>query len=273
MKVLISIGKLKSILSCSVDLKIRNILIIDTRPFSDYLKGHIPGAINVDLMQFHWIDTSADGIKEFIRQSRYLLSNIGVREKDLVVFYDDTTGPSAARGLWLLLYFSHKRVAILNGGFNKWKEKGHDIQKSTNQFRYSRFHGKVNPELLATAKDILSSLVSGKSLMTNIIDSRSKPEFDGTIVRGGRRGHIPTAIHIDWKMNLAGGFFKTCKELAKLYCTLPKDKQIITYCQGGYRAANTFLALRLLGYDKVKVYLGSWGEWSSRHDLPVEYRK
>jgi thiosulfate/3-mercaptopyruvate sulfurtransferase len=74
-------------------------------------------------------------------------------------------------------------------------------------------------------------------------------------------------------MNLTGGFFKTCKELAKLYCTLPKDKQIITYCQGGYRAANTFLALRLLGYDKVKVYLGSWGEWSSRHDLPVEYRK
>ena len=260
---------LHSFLSRSIDGKIKNFLIIDSRPFKEYLNGHIPGSVNIDLMQFHWLDTTLIGIKQFNRQSRRLLSNVGIKENDMVIFYDETSGPTAARGVWLLLYFSHEKVALLDGGFNKWKERGYKIEKITNEFRHSKFLGEVNREVLATAMDIFSVL-EPKTQTTNIIDTRSKAEFDGTIVRGGRRGHLPNAINIDWNMNLSNGLFKKYKELAKLYSKIPKNKQVITYCQGGYRAANTFLVLKLLGYKKVKVYLGSWGEWSSQHNLPVE---
>ena len=84
----------------------RNLLIIDTRPFSSYIQSHIPSAVNIDLIQFHWIDTSKSGIVEFNRQSRLLLSNIGVSKDKFVVFYDDVSGISAKRRLALTVFFS-----------------------------------------------------------------------------------------------------------------------------------------------------------------------
>ena len=103
-----------------------------------------------------------------------------------------------------------------------------------------------------------------------IIDARSPEEFDGSIPRAARGGHIPTAINIDWIKNLdENGTFKSDTELSKLY-QLNKDSEIITYCQGAYRAANSFLALKKLGFKNVKVYLGSWGEWGNNLELPVE---
>ena len=96
-------------------------IVIDTRPFSEYKNGHVPGAINIDLFQLHWFDTTKRGIKDFNRQSRLLLSNIGVTKDSKVIFYDTVSGISSARGVWLLLYFSHKKVCMLDGGFEKWK--------------------------------------------------------------------------------------------------------------------------------------------------------
>ena len=242
-----SIQNLNSLLSHNAKGQTKNLLIVDTRPFNDYLKGHIPSAINIDLMQFHWLDTSITGIKQFNRQSRLLLSNLGIQNKEKVIFYDDTSGPTAARGLWLLLYFSYKEVSILDGGFSKWKEKGFKIEKVTNQFQYSRFQGKVNSNVLATSKEINSVMGSKKNSKAYIIDSRSKKEFDGRVVRGGRRGHIPKARHINWTMNLADGYLKNYNELARLYSDFPKDKQIITYCQGGYRAAKHISGIKVIG--------------------------
>ncbi|HEY7572177.1 MAG TPA: sulfurtransferase [Nitrososphaeraceae archaeon] len=269
---LISNADLNSIISHESIKKQDHILIVDARPFNDYLAGHIPGSINLDFMQFHWLDTSPTGIKQFNRQCRQLLTNIGVEGKDRVVIYDDTSGPSAARGLWLLLYFSFKNVSILDGGFSKWRKMGYRIEKQTNQFEYFKFHGKENPNVLATSNEVMLAIKAEKNGRVSIIDSRSKAEFDGTVVRGGRRGHIPYAIHIDWKENLTKGIFKAFPNLDRVYSNIPKNNEIIAYCQGGYRAANTFLALRLLGFKKVKVYLGSWGEWSSHYNLPVENR-
>src|SRR5512145_3165451 len=86
-----------------------DIIIIDTRSFLEYKNGHVPGAVNIDLFQLHWFDTTKRGIKDFNRQTRLLLSNIGIKKNSLVVFYDNISGISAARGVWLLLYFSHKK--------------------------------------------------------------------------------------------------------------------------------------------------------------------
>jgi len=103
-----------------------------------------------------------------------------------------------------------------------------------------------------------------------IVDARSKEEYSGTEVRAARRGHIPSAINIDWTRNIEDNVFKSRQKLSKIYSRIPKDAQIITYCQGGYRAANTFLVLKMLGYKNVKMYLGSWGEWGNKEEFPAE---
>lgn len=247
--------------------KSEDLLLVDTRPFGEYSQGHIQGAVNIDLFQFHWLDSSKVGIKQFVRQSRILLSHIGVRNEKPVVFYDSISGMSAARGVWLLLYFSHKKASLLDGGLDKWKKEGYSVETKTNPFVKTNYRGKPNQKVLATADEIKKSI--GKK-GTALLDARTKEEFEGIHVRAAWAGHIPSAINIDWEENIHGGSFKTIEELAKLYSKIPKDSKVVTYCQGGYRAANTFVALKILGYKNVKMYLGSWGEWGNRSELPVE---
>lgn len=249
-------------------LKKRKLLVIDTRPYSDYIKGHIPGAVNLDLMQFHWIDSSKQGIKQFNKQMRLLLSNIGVAKDKVVVFYDDISGSSSARGVWLLLYFSHKRTALLDGGYRAWKNAGNRSETKTNPFIHSNFRCQANPKILTDIRRVRSAI---KKKSVAIVDTRSKSEYEGSVVRASRAGHIPSAINIDWMNNVDDkGFFKDPERLRRIYSGISRNAEILTYCQGGYRAANTFIVLKLLGYTNVKLYLGSWGEWGNRLDVPAQ---
>jgi thiosulfate/3-mercaptopyruvate sulfurtransferase len=196
-----------------------------------------------------------------------LLSRIGIHRDSHVVFYDNVSGISAARGVWLLLYFSHQKVHILDGGFREWKKEGYSIEVKSNPLRNSQFKGKPNSKIIASANEVRTA-INDKQVV--ILDARSKEEFDGSEVRAARKGHIPSAINKDWTQNIKNSIFKSKAELSNIYSKIPKDAQIITYCQGGYRAANAFVALKILGYKKVKMYLGSWGEWGNRLDLPAE---
>jgi len=245
-----------------------NLLIIDTRSWDEYSGGHIPHAVNLDLFAFHWTDTSKEGIKAFNRHMARLLSNVGVSYDKFIVFYDDVSGMLAARGVWLLEYFSHKNVVMLDGGMGKWKKDRYAIEKQPNRYRPTRFRPKINPDVLATYRYVLDNLSNPK---VKIMDARTKDEYAGKAVRAARAGHIPNAINVNWKDNLEkDGRFKSSDALAKLYGKIEKSDEIICYCQGGYRAANDYLALKKLGYKNVRVYLGSWYEWGNILDLPVE---
>jgi thiosulfate/3-mercaptopyruvate sulfurtransferase len=244
-------------------------IIVDTRSFSEYKNGHIPGAVNIDLFQLHWFDTSKRGIKDFNRQTRILMSNIGIKREREVIFYDNVSGISAARGVWLLLYFSYKMVTMLDGGFEVWKRAGYPVEIKSNPLVTSKFRGKIDNNIISTAQEVKKSLKNKKVV---IIDARSKKEFNGSDVRAARRGHIPSAVNIDWQNNIDNSIFKSKEKLSKIYSEIPKNSKIITYCQGGYRAANSFMVLKLLGYKKVKMYLGSWGEWGNKLELPTSVR-
>src|SRR5438093_13493743 len=182
-----------------------NAIVIDSRLFSEYKKGHVPGAVNIDLFQLHWFDTTKRGIKDFNRQSRLLLSNIGIRKESNVVFYDNVSGISAARGVWLLLYFSHENVCMLDGGFEKWKREKFPVEVKSNQLRLIRFKGKPNSKVIADTNEVSRS-ISNKDV--TIVDARSKEEYVGSEVRAARRGHIPSAVNIDWNGNIEKDIFK-----------------------------------------------------------------
>jgi thiosulfate/3-mercaptopyruvate sulfurtransferase len=267
MKLVINTARLGSLLRNKNE---RNrIIIVDVRPFTDYIHGHIPGAINVDLMHFHWIDTSNLGISQFNKQMQTLLSNLGLTKDKRVIFYESNSGPSAARGVWLLSYFLHRNVSLLDGGFEKWKKERYPIETKSNPYKHSAVGGKTNSKLLATYNEIFTA-IKNKGDQVLLIDSRSNSEFDGSIIRASKAGHIPGAINIDWYENIDNGAFKVHEKLRKIYSNIPKHAKIITYCQGGYRAANSYIALKMLGYRNVKVYLGSWGEWGNKVGLPVK---
>lgn len=242
----------------------KDLLIIDTRSFKEYSEGHIPNAVNLDLFSLHWLDSSKDGIEAFTSQMEKIFSFVGITYEKKIVFYDDISGMLAARGVWIMMYFSHTQTYMLDGGFKKWKSENFPIAKKINQFKPSKFKAKTNSDFLVGFEYILENLEN-----LTIIDARSKEEFDGTLIRAARGGHIPNAINIDWNMNIdTNGKMKNPKELTNLY-DIPKDSTIVTYCQGAYRAANTFLALKKIGYKNVKVYLGSWGEWGNKLELPI----
>ena len=245
-------------------------LLLDLRPPEAYAGGHIPSAIHLDLWGVSLIDTDPAPLKAFMWMIEHVLAVHGVDASTPVVVYDEHSGVRAARAFWFLEHFGHPSVRLLDGGFNAWVASGLPVTRDASPPPKSEWTGGRDERTLATWKNVKNAIGSSDAV---IVDTRTDAEHEGSLVRARRGGAVPGAVHIEWTRNLAeSGEFKPAPELKKMYTDagVTPDREVITYCQGGYRAANSYLALRLLGYPRVRMYIGSWKEWGDREDLPIE---
>jgi thiosulfate/3-mercaptopyruvate sulfurtransferase len=245
-------------------------LVLDLRPPEAFATGHLPGAVHLDLFGVSLIDTDPAPLKAFMWMIEHLFATRGVDASTPVVVYDEQSGIRAARAFWFLEYFGHPDVRVLDGGFGAWTRGGFPVTQEAVSPVPSSWTGTRDQDAIATWREVRSAIGSQQAV---ILDTRTDGEYAGTTVRAARGGAIPGAVHIEWTRNLTPeGTFKPAAELKGMYeaAGVTPEREVITYCQGGYRAAHSYLALRLLGYPRVRTYVGSWKEWGDRTDLPVE---
>lgn len=265
-QLLITPAELDSRLAAGADAPV----LLDLRQAEAFAVGHIPGAAHLDLFGLSLTDTDPAPLAAFLWMIGHLLSSRGVAPERTAVVYDEKSGIRAARAFWFLEYFGHPDVRQLDGGFGAWEREGRTVTREAAAPKASGWMAGRSEDRLSTWRHLRDRLGAPDLA---VLDTRTDGEHCGTTVRARRGGAVPGAVHVEWTRNLGeDGAFKPADELRALYegAGVTPDKEVISYCQGGYRAAHSYLALRLLGYPRVRNYLGSWKEWGDREDLPIE---
>ena len=239
-----------------------------------YERSHIPGAVYIDWSQ-DIVDLTDSVEAQIAPPQRFAeaMQHAGIGDEHLVVAYDTHPASQFATRLWWALnYYGHDRVVVLNGGLHKWQRENLPMTADMPNFPLATFTPRVQPQLRATAQDVLSLLHKPG---VAIIDARDKGQYSGAIRReNGRAGRIPGAINIPREelIDATDGTFRANEALSQVFSAahVSPSEHIVAYCNGGVAATTVLFSLAMLGYPTLTNYDGSWNEWGSRQDLPVE---
>lgn len=249
------------------------LVIIDLSQAKTYADMHIPGARHIDYNQIVRAEKPVMGLLPTAEQFSMALSAIGIMPDDHIIAYDDEGGGKAARLLWTLECFGHKKYSLLNGGLHAWANEGHRLSREPADFSFSQYDiSEVKDEGPVVARDYILAHLNNHDIA--LLDARSPQEFAGEKRYAERAGRIPGAINIEWtefmdqERNLR---LKADAELREILegKGFTTDKTIIVYCQTHHRSAHTWFVLNYLGY-RARGYEGSWSDWGNQAATPIE---
>jgi thiosulfate/3-mercaptopyruvate sulfurtransferase len=238
----------------------------------EFEKGHIPGAVFVDVE--HELSTPDPNLHFMLPNAQTFaaaMSRYGVSDDSFVVTYSTTSHWWATRLWWMLKVFGHERVAVLDGGFQKWQAEKRPMETGAAQaVQVGRFTPREpNKEMVASRDDVLTAIGAGDSCTINALRPEQHSGTGG--VNYGRRGHITGSISIPALAQVRDdNTFNSIDELRVMFEQAMKAPQVITYCGGGIAATSVALALDMLGHTNVKVYDASLTEWAADAALPME---
>lgn len=236
-----------------------NLVILDTRPKVAYMYGHIPNSISLSVEQVIKVSQYGAHLVPDPEFCAELFGSIGINETKTVIVAGESMDPSVARIAWTLDYLGHPDTKILDTGITAWQNLGFPMVRMQKKMPATKFVPKPNSEIRIESDDLKNRL--GK---ITILDARSPQEFFG--------GHIPGAILSPFTDGLGqnGFIFDTKESLENLYAEkIPKDREIVCYCMHGHRASSLFYQLKIVGYENVRLYDGSFIDWYSKR-LPLE---
>ncbi|WNF38630.1 sulfurtransferase [Bacillaceae bacterium IKA-2] len=234
--------------------------------------GHIPGAVHVTWQDLNDPDASVGGVLANEDLFEALMGELGINNDTLVIAYDDGNSMAAARLFYALEYYGHEQVKILNGGFTAWLTSGKDITTEAKEVEMASFTAEVNENLAVDMDFVIANLENDNCV---ILDARSPDEHSGEDIRAERGGHIPSSVNVDWTEanQVIDGVpsFKSKEDLEELFgaAGVDREKMIIPYCQTNVRGAHSYFVLRLLGFEDVRPYEGSWSEWGNEESAPI----
>jgi len=250
-------------------IKDKNVVVISAQKASLYNDFHITGSISLPPANLTQSDPIPYMLKS-VSEMEKILGAKGVSQTHTIIVYDEGSSKYSGRLYWTLKYLGATDVKILNGGIESWKAIRKPVTSSPTKLKATTFTANVQDQYLASLTEVKKATSDASYV---IIDARSDDEYAGTNETTLRKGHIPNAIHIDYKDVLASnGDVKSAEQLKALYTAngVTPDKTIIIYCKTSVRAAIQFAALNsVLGYENVKVFDGAFSEWSSDKSTEV----
>jgi len=258
------------------------VVLIDTRDADTYAAGHIPGAVNLREIFTFLATSSAEGLTELKGTFAKHFGAVGLSGAETAVFYEDALNSGygqSCRGYYLLTWLGYPKVKVLNGGYSAWKASGLPTSAEAVTPTAATFPADLPmADVMLTKDDVFAALGSD----TVLLDVRDIDEWIGDSSSpygkdyAPRKGRIPGAKWLEWyrfmKPSNMGPMIKSPDEVKAEAATagISTDDTIYLYCFKGARASNTFLALKQAGFSDVRMYFGSWNEWSRDPSMPIE---
>ena len=256
-----------------------NVVVVHVeRTREGYEAGHIPGARFLSRSEVS--KTRDELLNELppVEDLASLIRRLGIDEDDRVILYDEGAGMEAARAYWAFDYAGlGERAALLDGHQIKWQSEGRPMSATVPEVTPSSFVPQARPEVLVSFQEMLdlASAANQSASRVAIVDSR--PEVNYTGEEGSqaipRPGHIPGAVNVYWQRNVVSAgnpVLRPEADLRALYEEAGMDPEgvMVSYCRTGMQSSHTYFTAKYLGYD-VRMYDGSFMEWSAAEDLPV----
>ncbi len=244
----------------------------------DYHQGHIPGAVgwNLHTDMEDAVTRDIPGIHQF----EALMGRSGIAKDTTIVLYGDGNNRSATWAFWIMKYYRHNDIRIMNGGRQKWVQEGRPVSMTTPTAQPTTYKAGVPDRSLRAMKEYVVQNLGKPNV--KLLDTRTKEEYSGELTSAAgtpqpdiyRKGHIPGAVNITWDDGVTdNGTFKPVDELRRMYSDagLEATDEVIPYCRLGMRASYSWFVLKyVLGFERVRNYDGSWTEWGNSTGVPIE---